>query len=97
MKSIKNRNQDIPDVLKRGHRYCLQNRACVSEASSSILSPFAAVCQICSTLSVENKRLKSIKNRDQDIPCDHDIPDVRMAAEQVRSSLFPAKSRLCWS
>jgi hypothetical protein len=40
-------------------------------------------------LSVEKKRLKSIKNRDQD------IPDVRMAAEQVRSSLFPAKSRLC--
>jgi hypothetical protein len=30
------------------------------------------------------------KNRDQD------IPDVRMGAEQVRSSLFPAKSRLCW-
>jgi hypothetical protein len=27
-----------------------------------------------------------MKNRDQD------IPDVRMAAEQVRSSLFPAKS-----
>jgi hypothetical protein len=25
---------------------------------------------------------------------DQDIPDVRMAAEQVRSSLFPAKSRL---
>jgi hypothetical protein len=41
-------------------------------------------------LSVENKRLKSIKNRNQD------IPDVRMATEQVKSSLFPAKSRLCW-
>jgi hypothetical protein len=30
MKSIKNRNQDIPDVRKCGHRYCLQNGACVS-------------------------------------------------------------------
>jgi hypothetical protein len=30
MKSIKNRNQDIFDVRKGGHRYCLQNRACVS-------------------------------------------------------------------
>jgi hypothetical protein len=41
-------------------------------------------------LSVENKRLKSIKNRNQD------TPDVRMATEQVKSSLFPAKLRLCW-
>jgi hypothetical protein len=30
MKPIKNRNQDIPDVRKCGHRYWLQNRACVS-------------------------------------------------------------------
>jgi hypothetical protein len=33
--------------------------------------------------------MKSIKNRNQD------IPDVRMAAEQVRSSLFPVQNRAC--
>jgi hypothetical protein len=95
MKSIKNRDQDIPDVRKWGHHYCLLNRACVSVKTMkhhlrSCLHLLLFVRFVQHLTFHCNKRLKSIKNRDQD------IPDVRMAAEQVRSSLFPAKSRLCW-
>jgi hypothetical protein len=90
-KKSQSRYARCPEVR---YRYCLENRACVSLKivkhrlrSCLHLLLFVRFVQHVK-ISVENKRLKSIKNED--------IPDVRMAAKQVWSSLFPAKSRLCW-